>query len=97
MDYKIVWSEESLRNLEDILVYLETRWSEKEIAKFKKLLGRQIDLIISNPQLFPVSISHPDLRKAVLSRHITLYYTLHLKHIFIVYLFTNRMNPERIK
>ena len=97
MDYKIFWSEESLRNLEDILKYLETEWTEKEVKKFKIKLIKQIDLISLNPRLFPVSQFQPRLRKAVLSRHTTIFYEIKDHQIFIAYLFSNRMNPKRIK
>lgn len=97
MDYKIVWSAESLKNLDNILAYLEAKWTEREISKFKRLLRKQIELILSNPKLFPTSISHPELRKAVLSRQTTLFYKIEGKHIYIVYLFSNKMNPKRIK
>jgi hypothetical protein len=40
MDYKIFWSDESLINLEDILAYLESEWTDKEVLKFKAKLGK---------------------------------------------------------
>ena len=42
MDYKIFWSEEALSNLEEILDYLNERWTEKEINRFKNKLNKQL-------------------------------------------------------
>ena len=56
MDYKLRWSEESIRNLEEILDYLHNKWTDKEVNNFKKKLSHQIDLIIQNPFMFPSSI-----------------------------------------
>jgi len=44
-EYKIVWTNEAIQNLEDILDYLQTVWSECELDHFKDKLSRQIDLI----------------------------------------------------
>lgn len=97
MDYKIFWSDESLNNLEAILSYLETEWTEREVLIFKKKLSNQLDLIQKNPKLFPISSIQPRLRKAVLSRQTTIFYELKGFEIHIAYLFSNRMDIRRIK
>jgi plasmid stabilization system protein ParE len=45
MDYKIFWTEEATRNLEEIIDYLYSRWTQREVDNFKVKLSRQIDLI----------------------------------------------------
>jgi len=97
MDYKIFWSYESLNNLEGILSYLETEWTEREVTIFKIKLSKQLDLIQKNPKLFPVSSTQPRLRKAVLSKQSTIFYELKGFEIHIAYLFSNRMDIRRIK
>ncbi len=49
MDYKLFWSKESLSNLEGILSYLKSEWTEKELLSFKKKLSKQLELIQKNP------------------------------------------------
>ncbi len=44
-DFKIFWTNEAINNLEEILDYLQSRWSEREIENFKKQLSKQINLI----------------------------------------------------
>lgn len=67
-DFEVFWTDEAISNLESILDYLTSRWTPREVDNFKKLLGKQIDLILNNPFLFPVSQYNPRLRKAVLSK-----------------------------
>ena len=55
MDYKIFWTEEAIRNLEEIIDYLYSRWTQREVDNFKAKLSKQIDLIHRNPKLFPIS------------------------------------------
>lgn len=97
MAYKIVWSQESLKNLENILAYLNGEWTERETFKFKSKLRKQIEIISNHPKLFPISQFQPRLRKAVLSKQTSIFYEIKGEQVFIVYLFSNKMNPRRIK
>ena len=96
MDYKLHWSDESLKNLEEILDYLSSRWTQKEIDRFKHKLSRQLGLIIQNPYMFPVSTYNPYLRKAVLSKQTTIFYKIEDFKVSIAYLHINRKNIKRI-
>ena len=97
MDYNIFWSEEAIKNLDSILDYLIDKWSDREVSNFKKKLSKQIELIIRNPFMFPVSEYQPSLRKAVLSRQTTMFYEIKGQNIKLVYLFVNKMNINKIK
>jgi len=74
MDYKIFWTEEAIANFEEILDYLSTNWTKREVDNFKEKLSKQINLINRNPRIFPVSTFQPRLRKAVLSKQTSIYY-----------------------
>ncbi len=32
--YKLIWSDEALKNLKSIIFYLEEHWTEREMRKF---------------------------------------------------------------
>jgi plasmid stabilization system protein ParE len=95
--YKIIWSDEALKNLAGIIEYLEQRWTEREIRNFSRLLDRQINLIQANPELFPISSTSNGLRKAVLTKQTTIFYRIDDLKIKIVTLFDNRQNPNKMK
>jgi len=96
-DYKILWTDEAINNLEGILNYLNNRWTQREIDNFKSRLSMQISLIKQNPVLFPVSQYNIRLRKAVLSRQTTIFYEVTGQIIYLVYLFSNMQDIEKIK
>lgn len=96
-DYKIFWTNEAINNLESILDYLNRSWTQREIDNFKKKLSKQIDLIEKNPKLFPLSDYNPRLRKAVMSKQTTIFYELSGTVIYLVYLFNNKQDIDRIK
>ena len=95
--YKLVWSEEALRNLKGIIEYLEKRWTNREIKKFAQLLDKQLELIRENPFLFATSEKSNELRRSVLSRQTTLYYRIKDCEVQIITLFDNRQNPNKLK
>lgn len=95
--YVVFWTDEAIYNLEAIFDYLNLNWTQKEIDNFKRKLGRQIELIEKNPRIFPVSIHNPRLRKAVLSKQRTIFYELKDEEIYIIYLFSNKQNINKIK
>jgi plasmid stabilization system protein ParE len=96
-DYKIFWTNEAINNLESILNYLSNNWTQREIENFKNRLSKQIRLIQQNPYLFPISHYNYRLRKAVLSKQVTIFYELSGQIIYLVYLFNNQQDIERIK
>lgn len=96
-DFKFFWTNEAINNLESILAYLREKWTQREIDNFKYRLTRQLDVIIKNPRLFPISDFNPRLRKAVLSKQTTIFYELSGQIIYLVYLFNNKQNIKRIQ
>jgi len=96
-DFKIFWTDEAINNLKYILDYLVDKWTQREIDNFKNRLSKLIRLIEQNPNLFPISQYNYRLRKVVLSRQTTIFYEVSGQMIYIVYLFNNKQNIERVK
>ena len=94
--YKIIWSDEALFNLKQIIVYLEQNWTIKEINKFAFLLARQLNRIQNNPLLFAESNKQKNFRKSVLTKQISIYYRINSFEIQIITLFANRQNPKKL-
>lgn len=94
--YKIIWTDEAFKNLDNIIAYLEKFWTEKEIRKFARLLDKQLILIKENPELFPFSRKSKNIRKSVLTRQITLYYRTIETEIYLIALFDSRQNPNKL-
>ena len=92
---EVIWSEEAIRNLKDIIYWLELKWSFRELQKFSHKLDRQIEILKKQPFSFPVS-RKTNVRRAVISRQTTLYYQIDDGILKIVSLFDNRMNPVKV-
>ena len=97
MDYKLPWSDESVKNLEDILDDIKFKWTDKEVNNFKSKLSHQLDLIVQNPLMFPVSTIKNGQRKAVLSKQTTIFYQIIDDIVYLTYLHINKMDINKIK
>jgi len=51
--YKLIWSDEALEGLKEIISYIEYKFSEKDARKFVKKLDKHLNIIQSNPESFP--------------------------------------------
>jgi len=95
--YKIEWTDNALSELKTIFEYLEKNWTEKELKKLSNEIERTINLISSNPKLFPIS-EEKNVRRAVVKKLNTLYYReKHNNNIEIISIFSNRQNPNKRK
>lgn len=97
MAYKLRWSEESVRNLDEIIEDIRCKWTEREVNNFKKKFSHQLNLIIQNPLMFPVSSQHPRLRKAVLSKQTTVFYEIHDETVSLAYIHLNKKEDGNLK
>ena len=95
--YKLIWSDEALQGLKRIIEYLEQRWTQKEIKKFARLLDKQLNIIQDNPLIFPQSNKSEGIRKSVLSKQTSIYYKVEENKIYLLTLFDNRQDPNRLK
>lgn len=97
-DYKILWSDKALSDLDAILKYLQKEWTIREVQNFKSNLLQKIDLIGKYPKLFRPSTAKPNLRRSVLSKQTSIYYHVHPDEpqVTIVRLFDNRMDIQKL-
>ena len=93
---KLEFSNRSLKEIKNIVEYLNSKWSERISKKFLNKLKENIDLIQLNPELFPIS-EFEELRKCVVSKQISVFFVIKKNKIYIVSVFDTRQNPNKIK
>ena len=94
-DLEVIWTDEASRNLNNIVHYLQTEWTIKEVNKFFLKLNKVISLIAKKPQLFRMTSERRGLRKCVLTKHTSIFYIHVDAKIFIISLFDNRQDPKK--
>ncbi len=94
--YKVLRTDHALSELENTTQYLQNKWTERELFIFREL-DHTIERISKNPDLFAVSKSKKNIRRAVIARYNTLYYQTEKNTVYILSLFSNRQNPDKLK
>ena len=95
--FKIIWSDEALKNLNAIIFYLENNWTENELKQFTKLLDGSINTIAINPNLFPIFSFSKDVRRCVISKRTSIFYHIVDSEVRLITLFDNRQNSKRLR
>jgi plasmid stabilization system protein ParE len=95
--YKIKWTNHALYELKKTFEYLEENWTERELGKLSNEIERVILLLSKNPDLFQSSNKKLNVRKAVITKHNTMYYRKNENIIEILSFFSSQQDPNRLK
>lgn len=95
--YNVVWTNKALADLDSLILYLETHWTNKEITNLIRKLDQRIDLIAHNPKLYALTKSRRNVRRSVLVPQLSIYYRINRNSVEILTLFDNRQSPQKLK
>jgi len=87
----VYWTDRSVSDSLSIQKYLREEFSQKEIDNFYKLLQAFEKLVLSFPKLYPVSTKNKKVHRAVLSKQLSVFYTLYKGYISVVAVLDNRV------
>ena len=93
---KLEWSLEAQANLNNIITYLENEWTAKEIRYFSERLEKQLSVILQTPEIYKTSSRKLGLRECQITNHNTLFYTYDDEKLYIVAIFDNRQDPQKL-
>jgi plasmid stabilization system protein ParE len=92
---KIIYSKRSLANVRTIRDYLLYKFTQKEVDDLYNMLGDFERVVVPFPELYPLIANSKKMRRAVLSKQLSVFYT-HLNHtISIAAIFDNRMDNAK--
>ena len=94
---EIRWTEEATKNLDSIIIYLETNWTNKELTRFFTKLEKQISILSIFPEAFPISKKKSQVHRCVFMKQLTIYYAIENEHLVLLSIFDNRQNPSKLK
>lgn len=88
--FKIIWSERAANDLNLTIQYLSDNWSEKEIKRFLNSVNKALSHIQTFPNAFPLSTQKGNIRRYVISKIHTIYYSFNNKTIYLISIYDNR-------
>ena len=95
LSYKILYTRRSLKDALAIKEYLLYKFTEKEVENFYHMLGVFEKLVLQFPHLYPQSPGSKNIRRAVLSRQLSVFYIDTKKTLKIIAILDNRMSTNK--
>lgn len=93
----LIWSKHALNDYSECITYLEQNFSEQTVFKFVKDIEKCRQLLVNNPETFPLS-TYKNTRYLVVIPHVTIFYTIKNNYeIQLVRIWNNRKNKSRKK
>jgi plasmid stabilization system protein ParE len=98
MAYKIIWSPLATETFEQIIDYLNHRWTSKEIKHIISRTEEIISILKINPHAFRKSLK-ANLHEVLITKHNLLIYQIDNKNnrVELVVFFDTRQHPKKKK
>ncbi|GET23270.1 type II toxin-antitoxin system RelE/ParE family toxin [Prolixibacter denitrificans] len=98
-DIQIIWTSKAKHTYFKVLDYLEQNWTQKEIIQFNRRISIVLRAIQKNPSIFKASTKYPNIRKAIVDKNNSIFYTYdsYRYTIFLLTFFDNRQNPKTLR
>ena len=93
--FKINWTHQAQRELEDTYAYLTDEWTQKEIEKLSKEIERTVAHIKDNPWIFQET-NQTNIYRAVILKVNSIFYQIDRssRTVTILSFFNNRRKPR---
>jgi plasmid stabilization system protein ParE len=95
----IQWTERAKSTFNNIISYLETEWTEKEVSKFINRTQKVLETLKRYPEMCRPSQKRKDVRIAILNKHTQMVYHFkpRKKQLEILLFWNPKLNPAKFK
>jgi len=91
----VLWTNKAFNNASSIKSYLEEKFSGKEVQKFYSLLSAFENAVKIFPKLYPQTNKKAKIRRAVLSREVSVFYRIIAESIEVLAILDNRCDLSK--
>jgi len=91
----VLWTYEALKNASSVKAYLSENFSSKEIQNFYSLLSAFENAVLLFPKLYPQTNKKAKIRRAVLSKEISVFYRIISNQIEVLAVLDNRCDLSK--
>jgi plasmid stabilization system protein ParE len=92
---RVIWTKQAQVDYYQNIDYLIAEWSEKVAKDFIDQVNLCVELLAINPYLYQES-DFPDIRRAFINRHITLFYKPEVERIVLIRFWNNSASTENL-
>ena len=94
---EVIWAPTAIKELDQILKYLENKWSKSVSEDFFNKLNHAIELVRLNPYQFPSILKEKKYHKCVVTKHNSIFYSIPDESVVrILHIFDTRQDPEKL-
>ncbi len=97
MAKRIVLTKTAIRDLKNIVQYLQVEFGDDASEKFLSRFDEVCGIISNTPFIYPLADHALNTRKGVVKKQCLIYYRVRSKSIEVVRLFDTRQNPGKLK
>ena len=99
MNYSIIWSPSAYATFEERIYYLQTNWTEKEIANFTTRVKEYLEVLKGEPLIGKRTGKRKNVHTGLIIKEVSLLYRIKpiKKEIELLVFFDNRQNPKKIR
>jgi plasmid stabilization system protein ParE len=97
MIFDVIWTPRADKEFNNNVDYLLLNWSTQVVSDFYDRLDEVVEIIQSNPTMFPFHNSSKVYRICIVTEQITLYYSVINSTIYIVAIWNVYQNPKKLK
>lgn len=91
---EVRWTPESIQAFDEIIKYLESDWTEKEISAFVNATEVVVEFISVQPRMFRKT-NLKNVHEALVTPHNLMIYKIYPRHIDIITFWDTRKNPKK--
>lgn len=92
MSLEILWSDEANEIFDNIVLFIENKWSIRDAENFVIHTNKVLKLIAEQPYMYKASINS-NIRKALITKQTSVFYEIHNEFIMILFFWDNRQEP----
>lgn len=96
MALSVIWSPKAEETFDEITDDLLESWSEKVVRRFVQETFETIDRIAIFPHSSPSFKSDPNIRRAIVNKHVSLFYRVQEEKIELITFWSNRQDLENM-
>lgn len=96
MALKIKWTKRAEKSFDNIVTFIENKWSEKSAEEFVKKTNRVLTQISEQPEIFEES-EKKGIRKGLIARKTSVFYRIYQNYIRLLFFWDNRRDPNKLK
>lgn len=93
---EVIWSIESVNITDQIINYLNSEWSEREVKNFLEALKAFEEIVSFFPEIYPDSQIKKGYRRGVIVKQVSVLYSVENNRILVHTVFDNRQDPEKL-